>query len=268
MTTRNIDQRFWRSSLVPWIEWRSTVDSTQAYKLHQHPQLSIGAIIDGETLTRCSGREYHLYQGDMVLIAPREAHSCNPTAERPRSYHMFYLDEAWCLQQLGGKAGEYLYCAQTVLRTPSFFSAFMHIISLMEDNQVGPLQEAVRALLVSLPGLQTAVQPAEFCDHLQTTLLADIQQPPSLDCLAQRYTLRKETLIRQFKLATGLTPGAWVNNARVEFAKVQLRAGRDIADVGYQSGFADQSHFHRTFVSFTSSTPRQYALGRSISDNN
>jgi methylphosphotriester-DNA--protein-cysteine methyltransferase len=74
------------------------------------------------------------------------------------------------------------------------------------------------------------MQPAEFCNHLQTTLLADIQQPPSLDCLAQRYTLRKETLIRQFKLATGLTPGAWVNNARVEFAKAQLRAGRDIAD--------------------------------------
>jgi hypothetical protein len=33
-------------------------------------QLSIGAIIDGETVTRCSGHEYHLYQGDMVLIAP------------------------------------------------------------------------------------------------------------------------------------------------------------------------------------------------------
>lgn len=268
MTTRNIEQRFWRSPLVPWVEWRSTVQSTQAYKLHQHPQLSIGAIIDGETVTRCSGHEYHLSQGDMVLIAPREAHSCNPAAERPRSYHMLYLDEAWCLQQLGFAPGEHLHCAQTVLRNPSFFTAFMHIISLLEDNQTGELQEAVRALLVSLPGLQTAAKPAELCNHMQTTLLADIQQPPSLDCLAQRYTLRKETLIRQFKLATGLTPGAWVNNARVEFAKAQLRAGSDIADAGYQSGFADQSHFHRTFVSFTSSTPRQYAQGRSISDNN
>lgn len=105
MTTRNIEQRFWRSPLVPWVEWRSTVQSTQAYKLHQHPQLSIGAIIDGETVTRCSGHEYHLSQGDMVLIAPREAHSCNPAAERPRSYHMLYLDEAWCLQQLGFAPG-------------------------------------------------------------------------------------------------------------------------------------------------------------------
>lgn len=267
MTTRNIEQRFWRSPLVPWIEWRSTLHSTQAYKLHQHPQLSIGAIIDGETVTRCSGHEHHLRPGDMVLIAPREAHSCNPAADRPRSYHMLYLDEAWCLQQLGFAQGDGLHCGQTVLRNPRFFSAFMRIIVLMADNQTGALQEAVRALLVRLPGLQTATKPAGFCDRMQTTLLADIQQPPSLDCLAQRYMLRKETLIRQFKQATGLTPGAWVNNARVEFAKAQLRAGSEIADVGYQSGFADQSHFHRTFVSFTSSTPRQYAQVRSISDN-
>lgn len=51
MTTRDIEQRFWRSPLVPWIEWRSTAHSSQAYKLHQHPQFSIGAIIDGETVT-------------------------------------------------------------------------------------------------------------------------------------------------------------------------------------------------------------------------
>jgi AraC-like DNA-binding protein len=49
--------------------------------------------------------------------------------------------------------------------------------------------------------------------------------------------------------------------ARIEFAKTRLRAGDEIADVGYQAGFADQSHFHKTFVSYTAATPRQYALG-------
>ncbi|EMS4801339.1 AraC family transcriptional regulator, partial [Klebsiella pneumoniae] len=33
------------------------------------------------------------------------------------------------------------------------------------------------------------------------------------------------------------------------------------------AGFADQSHFHKTFVSYTAATPRQYAQSRSISDN-
>ncbi|HBK6161866.1 TPA: helix-turn-helix domain-containing protein, partial [Raoultella ornithinolytica] len=71
-----------------------------------------------------------------------------------------------------------------------------------------------------------------------------------------------------FKQDTGLTPASFMNMARIEFAKTRLRAGDEIADVGYQAGFADQSHFHKTFVSYTAATPRQYALGRSISDNN
>ena len=104
--------------------------------------------------------------------------------------------------------------------------------------------------------------------HIQQALLADLAAPPSLDELAQRFSLRKETLIRTFRQDTGLTPGSFLNISRVEYAKARLRAGDDIADVGYQSGFADQSHFHRTFVRYTAATPRQYALGRSISDNN
>ncbi len=80
--------------------------------------------------------------------------------------------------------------------------------------------------------------------------------------------MRKETLIRTFKQDTGLTPGNYLNIVRIDYARQRLRAGDEIADVGYQSGFADQSHFHRTFVRYTAATPRQYALGRSISDNN
>lgn len=91
--------------------------------------------------------------------------------------------------------------------------------------------------------------------------------PPSLDELAQRFSLRKETLIRTFRQDTGLTPVSFLNVSRVEYAKARLRAGDDIADVGYQSGFADQSHFHKTFVRYTAATPRQYATGRSITDN-
>jgi AraC-like DNA-binding protein len=79
--------------------------------------------------------------------------------------------------------------------------------------------------------------------------------------------MRKETLIRTFKQDTGLTPASYLNIMRIDYARRRLRAGDEIADVGYQSGFADQSHFHRTFVRYTAATPRQYALGRSISDN-
>ena len=218
-------------------------------------------------MTWCGGQEYHLQPGEMILIAPREAHSCNPVAGIPRSYHMLYLDERWCLEQLGWPVDAALGCAQTVVRDATTFAVFMRIIGMMQHNDMAQLPGAVRELLALMPGLKKHQRRCGEFQEMQSALQADFIAAPSLDTLASHYALRKETLIRQFKQATGLTPGAWLNNARIEFAKTRLRAGGDITDVGYQSGFADQSHFHRTFVSFTASTPRQYARARSISDN-
>jgi len=85
--------------------------------------------------------------------------------------------------------------------------------------------------------------------------------------LAKEIALRKETLIRTFKQDTGLTPGSFLNIARIEYAKSLLREGWSIVDAGNDSGFADQSHFHKTFVRYTAATPGQYASSRSITDN-
>lgn len=266
MTTRDIKQSFWRSPALPFAELRSTHNSTQAYKLHRHAQFSLGAIVDGETHTLCNGENYHLHTGDLVLIAPEVAHSCNPVTGA-RSYHMLYLDNDWCLAQRGLQQGQ-ISCTQTVIRDANLFAQFMQIVALMHDNATPALPDRLSALFMALPGI--SVSPADMNDPRSRDVLgrfsADLQTPPSLDELASEFCLRKETLIRQMKQATGLTPGALLNNVRVEFAKTRLRAGEEITDVGYQSGFADQSHFHRTFVSYTASTPRQYA--RSISDNN
>ena len=205
--TRHIRQTFHRAS---GLELRSTWQSTQAYKRHSHPQLSIGAIMDGQTCCVCHDREYILNPGDLIVIPASAPHSCNPVAGQPRSYHMLYIDTD--IPQ-----------ALQVIRDPALFKRYLAIVEAMS--------------------------------------------PVSVDELAQRFSLRKETLIRTFRQDTGLTPGSFLNISRVEFAKSRLRAGDDIADVGYQSGFADQSHFHKTFVSYTAATPRQYATGRSISDN-
>ncbi|WP_235319687.1 helix-turn-helix transcriptional regulator [Pectobacterium fontis] len=83
--------------------------------------------------------------------------------------------------------------------------------------------------------------------------------------MAEELNLRRETIVRQFRHDTGLTPMAFLNNARIEYAKSLLKQGTTLVDASYQSGFCDQSHFHKTFVHYTAATPGQYA--RSIFDN-
>ncbi len=243
--TRHIRQTFHRAS---GLELRSTWQSTQPYKRHSHPQLSIGAIMEGQTRCICHDKEYILNPGDLIVIPASAPHSCNPVAGQPRSYHMLYIDTDIPL-------------ALQVIRDPALFKRYLDIVEAMSPVSVDTLLSALPRRVENADALRSTSQ------HVRQAFLADLAAPPSLDELAQRFSLRKETLIRTFRQDTGLTPGSFLNISRVEFAKARLRAGDDIADVGYQSGFADQSHFHKTFVSYTAATPRQYATGRSISDN-
>ena len=245
-TPRDIHQTFAR---LPGLERRSTWQSTQAYKRHSHPQLSIGAILEGGTRCVCDGLEYLLSPGDLIVIPAHAPHSCNPIQGKPRSYHMLYIDTPLPL-------------ARQVIRHGALFRLYLNVVEQMSTDALTAL---LSALSLSANGEETLRATSQ---QLQQALLANPVSPPSLDEFATRFSLRKETLIRTFKQDTGLTPGSFLNNSRVEYAKARLRAGDDIADVAYQSGFADQSHFHKTFVSYTAATPRQYALGRSISDNN
>lgn len=245
-TPRDIHQTFTR---LPGLERRSTWQSTQTYKRHSHPQLSIGAILEGGTRCVCDGLEYLLSPGDLIVIPAHAPHSCNPIQGKPRSYHMLYIDTPLPL-------------ARQVIRHGALFRLYLNVVEQMSTDALTALLSALSLSANSEETLRATSQ------QMQQALLANPVSPPSLDEFATRFSLRKETLIRTFKQDTGLTPGSFLNNSRVEYAKARLRAGDDIADVAYQSGFADQSHFHKTFVSYTAATPRQYALGRSLSDNN
>ncbi|QGN36404.1 AraC family transcriptional regulator [Klebsiella oxytoca] len=268
--TRDILQTFWRDEQLPWLELRSTWRSRQAYKRHRHPQLSVGAIIEGETRCICNGQEYLLRPGDLIIIPAQAPHSCNPRDGQPRSYHMLYLDLNWCRQQLIDAPSQLqITASQLVLRDAGLFAHYQHIVELMSQQNTAALPASVARLLNNLPLSPLAPQALSTTSYrLFSRLATNLQEPPTLDSLADEFALRKETLIRLFKQDTGLTPASFINIARIEFAKTRLRAGDNIADVGYQAGFADQSHFHKTFVSYTAATPRQYAQSRSISDNN
>lgn len=244
--TRHVNQTFIR---LPGVELRSTWQSTQAYKRHSHAQLSIGAILEGQTCCTCNAEPFTLYPGDLIVIPAHMAHSCNPVEGQPRSYHMLYLDTD-------------IEPAMQVIRSEALFRQYLAVVDTLSP-------EAIAALLSGLTENSAPPDPLRPSSlALLQTLRHSLQAPPSLDDLARRFSLRKETLIRTFKQDTGLTPGTFLAISRVEFAKARLRAGDNIADVSYQSGFADQSHFHKTFVSYAAATPRQYATGRSISDNN
>ncbi|MBA0166591.1 AraC family transcriptional regulator [Pectobacterium sp. CFBP8739] len=274
-----INQSYWFSPRLPHVESRSTYNSSHAYKTHSHEQFSIGAIVHGETRCHYRNETHHLQVGDLIFIDPQQPHSCNPLLGKTRSYHMLYLDAEWCLDQIATLFGyqlDTLRCHCVVLRDPDLFIHYQHVIALLSRGNITSADNQLRAMLS--PIWRQYCLPAPSClpalshqvlqtttRHVRERLLNNLQDAPSLETLAEELSLRRETIVRQFRHDTGITPMAFLNNARIEYAKSLLKQGTPLVDTSYQSGFCDQSHFHKTFVQYTAATPGQYA--RSIFDN-
>lgn|SRR5512138_1365124 len=273
---RETIQHYWRDHTLPFVELRSTYRSVQGYKPHFHPEVSLGAVIAGESHAKCNGREHVLQQGDLVLIAPYAVHSCNPVARQPRSYHMLFIDEAWCVEnvpQLQHRSAAELCDSGSPIRDSALFAEYLELVAHLGESPAIEAAARLRALLTAV--IDTQRGPAtprppqqKLAEQIKHALLARIDSPPTLDELARAFACRKETLIRAFRRAFHTTPRAFVNNARIEQAKQQLKLGSHIADVAADLGFSDQAQLHRTFVSFTASTPGQYRRAKPAANIN
>ncbi|MBK5145728.1 AraC family transcriptional regulator [Budviciaceae bacterium BWR-B9] len=272
---KSVKQEYWRYDALPHIELRSTHQSHIGYKAHLHQALSVGAIEQGKTCVNYAGREYMASAGELVLIEPEAVHSCNPINGGSRSYHMLYLDTAWCLKRLSSLLSlpvERIYCNSFAIREPTLFAQYLTLVHQLQQGNVEQIPELLDRFTFTLfsrycSSGASGEPEREVTLYMRQRLLENLLAPPSLSQLAEELSLRPETLIRIFFHDVGITPKAFVNNLRIEYAKQLLRQGEDIVDVAQSTGFSDQSHFHKLFVSNTAATPGQYQLSRSISDN-
>ena len=274
-TVRDVNQHFWSSKIIPYLTIRTTYESTQSYKAHSHSELSLGIIASGITQLSMQDENYVLKKGDIILIEPNMVHACNSVGGMPRSYHMLYIDNVWCcnvLSKLYGYEITKYSCDLNLLLATECDANFSDLIVLLLNKESYDVAVDVESFLFNLlsrycsPKIEHEDESELVC-KLRNRLLQDITSAPSLEDVSREFGRPKETLIRTFKKHLGITPKSFLNNSRVEKAKILLKRGMSIVDVAAELGFSDQSQFHRTFVNYTASTPRQYQQITSIFDN-
>jgi AraC family transcriptional regulator len=87
-------------------------------------------------------------------------------------------------------------------------------------------------------------------------MVACVDTDVSLSQLAAECRLSINHFARAFRQSTGTAPHRWFMERRLDKAKELLRnASLPLAEVALASGFADQSHFTRTFTQFIGMSP-------------
>lgn len=98
--------------------------------------------------------------------------------------------------------------------------------------------------------------------QLRTTkeyLKANFARDVSLRTLADLAGVSLSRFSRGFKASTGSAPYAWVLQARIERSKdLLMRRSQPISDIAIEVGFADHSHFTKSFRRLVGVTPREW----------
>ncbi len=123
---------------------------------------------------------------------------------------------------------------------------------------------ALRHLLLGYSDRCRAVRPRERAGAdrrlavYREVIETDIAQGLDLQRLAGAARVTRFQVIRDFKLTTGLTPGAYIRNRRFRLACGLIEQGLPLADAAAAAGFADQSHLSRVFRRSQGITPGMF----------
>ncbi|QXZ09650.1 AraC family transcriptional regulator [Comamonas sp. Y33R10-2] len=253
--------QFHRHPSLPFAELRISRQSCYSYRLHAHAQYSIGIVDEGETLFVHNQGTAVLKVGRVVLLEPEHWHACNPETSQPWSYRMLFVQADWVHQQLGVPSLRF------AKHAPSDPEASRWVDQLCRPLASNADPSKTQAYIQSLTDfLRLLGSSAPACGDPPHAVLPALQQlhsnpeaDTSLQALALQCGMSPSRFSHRFKAATGVTPGSYRLNLRLNAARHLLAQGQSLAAVAQQMGFADQAHMQRAFKAHHALTPGNYA---------
>ncbi|KQR73367.1 AraC family transcriptional regulator [Rhizobium sp. Leaf341] len=235
-----------------------------AFAPHRHDTSALGLTLHGVQTFRYRGEVRYSAPGNIIVLHPDEVHDGGAATEDGLRYRMLYLPPERLIDALGRR--DLPFVASPVFSDPALWAsladAMRDLDGELDDLHCAELLSAVadglsrHARLRQAGGVrvdETAVRRA--CDFLQTCH----GQPVTSADLEAVTGLGRFALARQFRARLGTSPHRYLVMRRLQEARALIRAGRPLADIALETGFADQAHFTRHFKTAHGMTPGRWA---------
>lgn len=266
---------FLRNSDLPFLELKQCDSLIHlSYKKHFHEELSIGLVEEGTTRVWSEGQQFQASAGQVVCFPPLVPHACHPDNPSIWKYTMIFVQPEWFAGVpydlpvhrshfpvlLQGTRGNQ--CRQLILACRSLLQEDASPLEI--ESTLLELMHLTEVILQPAPPVSDIDRAAPAVLQVKSYLDHHYKERITLDTLQEISGISKFHLIRLFNATFHLTPHAYQNLLRINYAKRELLSGRQIADVAFEAGFYDQSHFTRTFSGCVGTTPLQYVRSASI----
>jgi AraC family transcriptional regulator len=227
---------------------------------HTHERAYFCVNFGGSYHERYGRRSRHCQPGMLVFHPPGEAHS--EEHESAVSTLNVELDASWL-----GRVAEVAVPLDrpAELRDATTVAAGMQLLREFRRGD-GDAALAIEALTWEIlataagPGAPApSGRPPRWLSQARDLVEARLGRPVALHDLAAAAGVHPVYFAAMFRRFHGCSVGEYQRRRRFQLARAKL-ADRELplAQIAIEAGFADQSHFTRTFKRFTGMTPRQY----------
>lgn len=237
-----------------------------AYALHTHDSYVFGVVVAGAEKLRINRRSYLAPAGSIIVVNPEDPHDGEKGCEAGWAYRTCY-PRAELMREVAEdlELGHLPMFSHGVLVAPDLADDFVQAHGLAV---AGKAMEAETTMLMALRGLTRRFadrggrnpsagdsEVARRFRRYRDLIEADIAGTFELGNLAEVAGVTRFQVIRDFKRVAGMTPGQYLRDCRIRAAAALMRTDKPLADIAFETGFADQSHLTRLFKSMRGVSP-------------
>jgi AraC-like DNA-binding protein len=263
-----MDAKHYRIQTLGNLELLHFPNVKDGYHKHLHEEYSVCFLNQGNVQTSYRGATHFSSVYSLTVMNPAELHAGLIEKGEVASYFSLY-PPAETMREVARDCfdndalpyfGDPIVLDKRLARKLEHFLASLKNGSLeLETHYLSFLAELIGRYADSKFLLPTVKGESKVVGQIKDYLHANLEREVRLEELASVVNLNRAYLIRVFKKATGLPPHAYFLQLKLSEAKKRLCQGTSIGQVALETGFADQSHFSRTFKTAFNLTPARYA---------
>ncbi|MDT8903289.1 AraC family transcriptional regulator [Anaeroselena agilis] len=261
---------YFRAGDIQGLELYRGVGVTRHVPRHVHGMFSLSVAEAGVRISESKRQKYRITPGSIFVSEWGEAHAGDipsGTSYSSRSLRISRELFASLLAELPGREASEAHFPMPLVDDAELYGKIfcLHMLVASPESQLAKecLLREVFSLLVNRHSRRKDDWPAvgdetaavrRVCDYLGDCCRENV----SIGTLAAIAGFSPFHLCRVFERAVGVPPHVYQLDVRLTKAAELLAGGRKIITVALETGFCDQSHFHKAFKRKFGVTPRQY----------
>lgn len=242
-----------------------SVNLIQYSESHDHKYYEVILTLEGEGISVIGGKEYPFSPGTIHIVPPDTLHSKeSESGFRDIYFHTDTLQFGKTSEMSKNAVHEPIVLADDMDQTMKYLMKII-LSRYLKLKKYDPLLESLYHVALQQLNEWYEKAPADsVVDDIIHRLTASFSDPEFAitDALyATGYS--KDYVRRRFTAATGTTPGTYLTNLRIKYARQllehQSKLHLSVTEIGMMSGYYDVCYFSRIFRKVTGMSPTEYA---------